>query len=59
MKKLSIIKRMANAIKVVGCCLLVIGMSSCSDMLETESELVEYERVTDAAGNLLWENREY
>ena len=24
-----------------------------------ESELVEYERVTDAAGNLLWENREY
>lgn len=44
MKKLSIIKRMANAIKVVGCCLLVIGMSSCSDMLETESELVEYEK---------------
>ncbi len=31
MKKLSIIKRMANGITVIGYCLLVIGMSSCVD----------------------------
>ena len=24
-----------------------------------DPELVEYERITDAAGNLLWENRKY
>ena len=44
MKKLSIIKKMTNAITVVGCCLLVIGMGACSDMLETKSELVEFEK---------------
>jgi hypothetical protein len=44
MKKLSIIKKMTNAITVIGYCLLVIGMASCSDILETESELVEYEK---------------
>lgn len=43
MKKLSIIKKMTNAITVIGCCLLVIGMGACSDMLETKSELVEFE----------------
>ena len=44
MKKLSIIKKMTNAITVIGCCLLVIGMGACSDMLETKSELVEFEK---------------
>ena len=43
MKKYSIIKRMTNRITVIGYCLLVIGMTSCSDMLETESDLVEFE----------------
>ena len=35
---------MTNAMTVIGYCLLVIGMTSCGDMLETESELVEYEK---------------
>ena len=43
MKKYSIIKRMTSRITVIGYCLLVIGMTSCSDMLETESDLVEFE----------------
>ena len=44
MKRLSIIKKMTNAITVVGYCLLVIGTASCDDMLNTESDLVEYEK---------------
>ena len=43
MKKYSIIKRMTSRITVIGYCLLVIGMTSCSDMLETESDLGEFE----------------
>ena len=35
---------MTNAMTVIGYCLLVIVMTSCGDMLETESELVEYEK---------------
>ena len=38
MKKLSIIKKMAGVITVVGYCLLVIGTSSCSDFFETDSD---------------------
>ena len=34
---------MTSRITVIGYCLLVIGMTSCSDMLETESDLVEFE----------------
>ena len=37
MKRLSIIKEMANSITVIGYSLLVIGIASCSDMLDSES----------------------
>ena len=37
MKKLSMIKRLTSKITVIGCCLLVIGISSCEDMFETDS----------------------
>ena len=43
MKRPSIIKKMTDAITVIGYCLLVIGTASCSDMLDTTSELVEFE----------------
>ena len=38
MKKLSIIKKMASVITVIGYCLLVIGMTSCQDFFETDSD---------------------
>ena len=44
MKKLSIIKKMTNTITAIGCCLLVIGMTGCADVLDTDSEMVEYEK---------------
>ena len=43
MKKPSIIKGLTSVITVIGYWLLAIGTTSCSDMLETESDLVEFE----------------
>jgi len=37
MKKLSIIRKMTNAITVIGYCLLVIGTVACEDMLDSDS----------------------
>lgn len=39
---------MANTVMVISCCLLVIGVSSCSDMLEVESERQNFNPSIDA-----------
>ena len=41
MKMLSNIKKLTNAVTVIGYCLLVIGMSSCNDYLEIYPENVQ------------------
>ena len=38
MKKISIIKKLTSRITVIGCCLLVIGLTSCQDMFEPAEE---------------------
>ena len=42
MKKISMISVPTKIITAIGCCLLVIGFSACSDLLDTDSEYVEW-----------------